>query len=289
LRPTPEASGFRAPRVLIALVVVTLTSAPGMPARASSADPASHDPQGRGLQLLAEREAIVNRQTRGAEQSARARGLALYRLVLAAKAERRSSNGDREGGRAIAIGAAVLSRDLREARLYQDELERVREERRRAVALVAAVTEAESVGSGRAPASRWLPPVAGRLMTGYGVARDEATRAWLFRTSAAFASRAGEPVRAPADGRVVRVAADVAGGTAIVLQHPQGLRTIVSGLGNVTVSEGTFVHRGGALGSAPPVPGLVRLEVWRGRQAIDPVSLLPASLLPTAGVRGHSP
>jgi murein DD-endopeptidase MepM/ murein hydrolase activator NlpD len=209
--------------------------------------------------------------------------LALYRLVLAAKAEQRSTSVDRPGGRAIAIGAAVLSRDLREARLYQGELERVREERRRAVAVAGSAPVPE--GDPAVPGLRLLPPVTGRLVNGYGVARDEATRAWLFRTSAAFAARAGEPVRAPTDGRVVRVAADVAGGLAIVLEHAPGLRTIVSGLGSVTVGEGTFVHRGGPLGLAPPVPALVRLEVWRGRQAVDPAPLLPA-----ASVRqGHSP
>ena len=287
MRPIPEVPGLRSTRAWATLVVAALTSVAGMRAEASSTDAASRDPQGRGLQLLAEREAVVSRQTRGAEQSARARGLALYRLVLAAKAERRSTNADRPGGRAIAIGAAVLSRDLREARLYQDELGRVREERRRAVAVAAtvSVTEPEDVTSARGSPAALLPPVTGRLVNGYGVARDEATRAWLFRTSAAFAARAGEPVRAPTDGRVVRVAADVAGGLAIVLEHAPGLQTIVSGLGSVTLGEGTFVHRGGPLGLAPPVPALVRLEVWRGRQAVDPAPLLPA-----AGVRqGHSP
>ena len=270
---------------VVTLAAVALISAAGIRAEASSADSANRDPQGRGLQLLAEREAIVSRQTRGAELSARARGLALYRLVLAAKAERRSTNADRAGGRAIAIGAAVLSRDLREARLYQGELERVRDERRRAVAL-AATTSATEAGAvpARAPAPHLLAPVTGHLVNPYGVARDEATRSWLFRSSAAFAARPGEPVRAPADGRVARVAADVAGGTAIVLEHPHGLRTIVAGLSSVTVSEGTFVYRGGGLGLAPPAPSLVRLEVWRGRQVLD-----PAPLLSTAGVGpGHS-
>lgn len=249
--------------------------------QASSADAASRDPQGRGLQLLAEREAIVGRQTRLATQGARARGLALYRLALAAKAERRSSDGDggreRPGGRAISIGAAVLSRDLREARLFQGELERVREERRQVVAfsLAAASSGPDSAGSPRAPAGRLLPPVAGRLVNGFGVARDEATRSWLFRTTAAYAARPNEPVRAAAEGRVVTVAEDVAGGTAVVIAHEQGLRTIVSGLGTVTVSEGAVVHRGAALGTAPPVRSLVRIEIWRGRQTLDPATLLP--------------
>ena len=285
-RTRPRGAFFGA---LVVALVVALTLAAGTRARASSTDAASRDPQGRGLQLLAEREAIVTRQTRGAEQSARARGLALYRLVLAAKAEQRSTSVDRPGGRAIAIGAAVLSRDLREARLYQGELERVREERRRAVAVAASspAPEGDAAIPARAPTLtlRLLPPVAGRLVNGYGVARDEATRAWLFRTSASFAARSGEPVRAPSDGKVVRVAADVAGGVAIVLEHATGVRTIVSGLGSVSVGEGAFVHRGGALGLAPPVPSLVRLEVWRARQAVDPAPLLPA-----VGVRqGHSP
>ena len=289
----------RTTRAALALVLALIVpSAAELRARASSVDAASRDPQGRGLQLLAEREAIVSRQTVLAAQGARARGLALYRLVLAAKAERRSERaGERPGGRALAIGAAVLSRDLREARLYQGELERVREERRRAVAFAASSpgTETDGAGAPRAAMPHLVPPVSGRLVNGFGVARDEATRSWLFRTAAAFAARGNEPVRAVADGRVVQVGEDVMGGLAVVLSHPQGLRSIVSGLGTVTVSEGTVVRRSAALGTAPPLPSLVRLEIWRGRQAIDPTPMLPTPMLPTTKLpsavvhQGHDP
>lgn len=287
----PATRDGRGRTALVLSLALTATFVNGGGADASSADAASRDPQGRGLQLLAEREAIVARQTRLAAQSARARGLALYRLVLAAKAERRSPDGDggreRPGGRALSIGAAVLSRDLREARLFQGELERVRDERRRVAAfsVATASSQPDSGGSSRGPTVRLLPPVAGRLINGFGVARDEATRSWLFRTTAAFAARANEPVRAGADGRVVTVAEDVGGGSAVVIAHEQGLRTIVSGLGTVTVSEGAVVRRGAALGTAPPLPSLVRIEIWRGRQTVDPAALLanPASR------QGHMP
>jgi murein DD-endopeptidase MepM/ murein hydrolase activator NlpD len=130
-----------------------------------------------------------------------------------------------------------------------------------------------------------VPPVGGRLVNGFGVARDEATRSWLFRTTAVFAARPHEPVRAAADGRVVMVAEDVGGGTAVVLEHERGLRTIVSGLGTVTVTEGIVVRRGASLGTAPAQPSPVRIEVWRGRQTVDPSTLL----LPASSRPGHTP
>ena len=285
---------------------------------ASSSDAASRDPQGRGLQLLAERESILNRQERQAALRARTRGRALYRLMLSAKAERGPAVGDgaegHPGGRAISIGAAVLARDLREDRLFRDELERVRAERRlvggtaggapsvgaqpvgsssgdaaltpgssietpsvpdpAATFAVPSPADDASAGGARVPVARFLRPVAGRLVSGFGVARDEPTRAWLFRTAAAFSARAGERVRAPAEGRVVRVADDVAGGAAVVMAHAGGIRTIVSGLGTVNVAEGALVSRGAPLGAASSLPSLIRLEVWRGRQAIDPAAVL---------------
>jgi len=51
----------------------------------------------------------------------------------------------------------------------------------------------------------------------------------------------------------------------------------------VSVTEGTVVRRGAPLGTAPAQPSLVRVEVWRDRQTVDPATLL----LPASSRQGH--
>ncbi|MES1205091.1 MAG: M23 family metallopeptidase [Pseudomonadota bacterium] len=232
------------------------------------------EPNGPGLQLLGAREAILREQSERARRSARARALHLYRLLAV------PPPAGTVGGRSVPLAAAVLRRDLEEARLLKGELDRVRAERasldreaaRRAVSS-RAFAEPAAV-----PAGAFLSPVSGGVVRPFGVARDAATGAWLFRAAASLAARAGETVRCPADGRVVRVADSVAGGAAVVLAHDQDRwTTVISGLDSVAVAPGETVRRGESLGSSSRAGASpVRLETWRGRTPVDPASLLRA-------------
>jgi len=252
------------------------------PAARASALAGGDDPAGRGLQLLQARETALGNQTAQASDVARQRGRMLYGLLLHEAAERRSGApndparrqqaGAAPGGRAIALGVAILARDLDEAAVLRDELARVREERRTA-------TEGMARAGGAAPgaaaaatgAEKLCAPVAGPMTSSWGVARDEATGGWLFRTAAGWSPRPGAPVVAPADGRVARVVPDVGGGWAVVLAHPGGLTSVLGGLGSVAVSPRELVRRGAPVGSAGAA---VRLEVSRGRTPVDPATLL---------------
>ena len=214
---------------------------------------------------------------------ARARALSLYRLLQFAAAERRDDIADTRdhlGGRAVVLATVVLERDLGEARLLRAELHRVREER--AALNVGKISPDGHPGVEGEPSPSLLRPVQGGVVTPFGVGRDRATGAWIFRAAASYAARAAESVRSPADGRIVRVANSVAGGAAVVLAHDRGGWTsVMSGLGSVAVSAGDFVHRGDSLGSAGPAAfgrlgRPIRIEIWRGRTPIDPDSLLRA-------------
>ena len=126
-----------------------------------------------------------------------------------------------------------------------------------------------------------MRPVAGALVTPFGVGRDGATGAWLFRAAASFAAKPSELVRSPADARVARVAGSVAGGAAVVLSlaasaaQPEGWTVVVSGLASVAVAPGETVGRGEALGTARAAPAsTVRVETWRGRSPVDPAAVL---------------
>ena len=277
----------RARRLAVAAFVAGgLCAATIAPSRASS--PAGgDDPAGRGLQLLQARESARDTQTAQATATARRRGRMLYRLLLHEAAERRSGTQEQAwsssspggdpaaqgpGGRAIALGAAVLARELDEAAALRDERERVRGERRAAEAAAEARSTPDAVAATAAP-SKLRAPVVAPITASWGVARDEATGAWLFRTAVRYAPAAGTPVVAPADGRVARVSEDVGGGRALVLVHAGGLTTVLSGLATVAVGPRELVRAGAGIGTAGPA---VRVELSRGRTAVDPASLLTA-------------
>ncbi|MEP6655424.1 MAG: hypothetical protein ABJA82_18815 [Myxococcales bacterium] len=280
----------------------------GATANASSGDGAL-EPNGRGLQLLGGREAILLEQTEHARQAARLRAVTLYRLLRVVGQEPHitgtAGGGEsRVGARAVALATAVLARDLEEARLLRAELERVRSERSAVSTSPASVgtSPSGSCESGcdatpaapRGPTPAFLRPVSGTLITPFGVGRDRATGAWIFRAAATFGVSARETVRSPAAGRVVRVADSVAGGVAVVLTIPGAkaaksdesdgpdARTgsptwtvVLSGLDSAAVAPGEDVARGAPLGTAPVGPGAaVRVETWRGRSPVDPAAVL---------------
>lgn len=289
---------------VLGVVVMTLGGAAGA---SSLLDRPSADPAGRGLHLLRDRESILEVQANLAERTARERGRLLYRLLLLGAAERvagvergeaRAQDGPagRSGGRAISLAVAVLDRDLREAAVLRAELARVRQEREAAASSAAdqaptGATPPPAPAGEPPPAAsasppdhspvfppppRMLAPVPGPPVLPFGVARDDSTGAWIFRAAAGFATKPKQPVRATADGRVKRIESDGADGLAVVLSHAGGWTSVLSGLGAVVVSPRDGVGRGGLIGFAPGAggSGIVRVEVWRGRQPMDPVTLL---------------
>ena len=289
------------PSLAISFAACCLCALAGLPVRASA--PAGDDPTARGLQLLRARESALESQTAQATATARRRGRMLYRLLLHEAAERRSDASVQEsaspssdvdaqgpGGRAIALGIAVLGRDLHEAAALRDELDRVRVERREAVG-AAGASVAGGVATGADGPGKLRAPVAGPIVAPWGVTRDEATGAWLFRAAADYAPAVGVPVIAPADGRVARIADDVGSGRALVLVHAGGLTTVLGGLSTVAVAPHQLVRAGAVVGAAGPA---VRVEVSRGRTAVDPASLFlaPAGRVTrgtTTGARPRSP
>jgi len=280
--------------------------------RASSFGDAITEPVGRGRVVLNAREAVLREQAERAGQAARARALSLYRVLRFAAIERQATtltvdDTSRLGGRAVALGTAVLERDLAEARSLRAEWERVRGLRELAPSppVAAEVTATASVtvgGTGvgtvagsdiaRGPAHppRLVRPVGGPVTAPYGITRDPASGAWLFRSAVTLAARPAESVRSPVAGQVVRVARSLSGGEAVVLgtvaadaADTDGWSVIVSGLTGATVGAGQTVRAGEVIGRVEAPRGehagttaraSVRLEVWHGRAPVDPTALL---------------
>lgn len=278
-------------RLLAAVLALAAAGATSPRGHASCRD-GTLEPNGRGLQLLGGREAILLEQSERAREAARTRALILYRLLRTAAVERavtgpatRGDAGRRVDARAVALATTVLARDLGEARALKAELDRVRAERaslrdmpeeREVTDPASPRSQASASASASAPA--FLRPVAGSVLTPFGVGRDTATGAWIFRAAASFAAAPDEPVRSPTDGRVVRVAGSLAGGAAVVLARADvGDRWtfVMSGLGSVAVAPGEIVRRGDPVGRAPGRSGsALRIETWHGRAPVDPAAVL---------------
>ena len=272
---------FTPTAVIVAACVVAalVVAVPGTVAQAGGAgtvpsaatDPAAEqDRAARDVSTLAAREALVGQQTEAARASARWRLRALYRFAIAS-----GPLPPVVRARALNVGARAVARDVAEARVLDDERARTRTDR--AALAVAAAVEPEI---GPPPALTW--PVAGAVLTPFGVSSDRATGLLLSRAGLRVAATPGQGVRAPAAATVVAVTAEPTG-VAVVLDHGAQWTTIVSGLGAVTIAAGDRVVAGQRLGIAATGPApAVGLEVWRGRHPVDPALLTRRPAAPLA-------
>jgi murein DD-endopeptidase MepM/ murein hydrolase activator NlpD len=244
----------------LAVLVGALALVVGTGPRAE--EPGTSDERGaREAASLAARADVVRAQGATARTAARWRVRELYRLVVAER-----ELGGLARARAVELGARAVAREVAELRALEAEAARAAGERD---AVAAAAAGAPDVGA----RPRLAPPVAGAALARFGTSPDPATGVLVSRAGVRLAARAGERVRAPGAGTVARVAADPAGGLAVVLDHGAGWTTIVAGLAEAGVVEGAVVAPGAPLGAAARP---VTFEVWRGPRPVDP--LLPTLL-----------
>jgi murein DD-endopeptidase MepM/ murein hydrolase activator NlpD len=152
-----------------------------------------------------------------------------------------------------------------------------------AVAFVAAVV---AVVAGVSPAAVaagtcYPPPVEAPVAVAY---REPACRYCAGHRGIDFDSRAGDSVRAVAEGEVT-FAGSVAGTRYVVVAHADGLRATYGGLDRVLVAEGGVVRQGQRLATAG---GLLYFGFRRGDEYVDPTPLLgrwrrQVRLVPTDG------
>jgi lipoprotein NlpD len=94
-----------------------------------------------------------------------------------------------------------------------------------------------------------------------------------------IAGKAGDPVLAAADGRVVVSGAVIRGlGNLVVLQHPNGFLTAYAHNQNLLVKEDQTVRQGqriATMGSSDSETVRLHFEVRRQGKPVDPVAFLP--------------
>lgn len=122
------------------------------------------------------------------------------------------------------------------------------------------------------------PPVAGRVLRGFGRVLDAEYRTETFRKGMDFSVERGEPVYAVAAGEV-RFAGWFAGyGRMVILDHGDGYFTVSGHLDEIGVGLGALLASGDPIGNAGETGSLtgarLYFEIRRGAEALDPAEWL---------------
>ena len=234
--------------------------------------------RGRSLQQEARRASAA---LRASEQELGMRRQALAALETRQRLASREASGvaDREAERALALAEQArdlggLVRQLDAAGLVRDSLARLpgplvrpaRPEDSQVTAVTAQPEPASGLG-------RYQLPLAGRLVAGFGDLQPGLPRS----RGISIAARAGAQAVAPAAGRVAFAGPYRGYGNIVIIEHPGGWTTLVTGLGQLDAQIGQRLVAGSPLGVAGPGKPLVGLELRRNGEPINPLDLIRAT------------
>ena len=214
--------------------------------------------------LRAEEQALGQRRTRLAEIETRER--------LAARAA--GGTASRESDRALALGEQMRDLDS-----LVDELDRAAALRSTLAALSgprprparpgeasSAQPEAELAAAEIGAPSPYILPVSGRTVTGFG-----APQGTLLSRGLTLAPIGGAQVVAPAAGRVAFAGPYRGYGQIVIIEHPGGWTSLVTGLARADAQVGEQVGDGAPLGVAGPDRPTVTLELRRDGEPVNPL------------------
>ncbi len=117
-----------------------------------------------------------------------------------------------------------------------------------------------------APPAPYLLPVTGRTVAGFGAQQGSETS-----TGLTLAPRPGALVIAPAAGRVAFAGPYRGYGRIVIIEHPGGWTTLVTGLARTDVAVGEALLAGAPLGSAAQVDPAVTLELRHAGEPVNPL------------------
>lgn len=229
----------------------------------------------RSRQLREEAEAAVAR--RRAEQARladRRQRLAVLEARQRLESRQASGSADREAERALAL--AEQARDLN---ALLGELGRAGGLRERLAALpgpilrpprpeeagVAVPPATAPAPSAAAPPAPYLLPVTGRTVAGFAAQGSQAS------SGLTLAPRPGAQVVAPAAGRVAFAGPYRGYGRIVIVEHPGGWTSLVTGLARTDVGVGETLVAGAPLGVAAGTDPQVTLELRRDGVPVNPL------------------
>ncbi len=224
----------------------------------------------RALQQEAERAASALRAT-GRELAARRRVLAGLETRQRLAARDASGIADRESENALALAEQArdlggLVGELGRAGALRDELAALPGPvLRPANPSQAQVVTTTPATAGAAPLGRYVLPVDGRLVAGFGADGSRGI---------GIAARGGAQVVAPGAGRVAFAGPYRGYGRIVIVEHPGGWTSLVTGLIQIDVRVGQTLVAGSPLGLAPPGRPVVTLELRQGGTPANPLDQL---------------
>ena len=233
--------------------------------------------QGKALEQQA-RQALASLRADEAELVRRREALAALETRQRLASREASGTAARETERALAL--AEQARDL-DSLVAQ--LDKAGALRRQLAALAAPVprparpeesqiagTQPATVQQAARPPSGYQLPVAGRVVAGFGAITSGGIR----NEGVTFATRPAAQVVAPASGRVAFAGSYRGYGQIVILEHPGGWITLVTGLARASVAVGDRLVGGAPLGVAGPSRPTISLELRRAGEAVNPMEYL---------------
>lgn len=132
------------------------------------------------------------------------------------------------------------------------------------------MVEQVSQGQGTAPVQiDYILPVAGRLVSAFGERQAGGPA-----SGTAFATRGGALAVAPAGGRVAFAGPYRGYGRIVIIEHPGGWTTLVTGLGRIDVAVGQQVVQGMALGITPAGQPVLSVELRKDGAPVNVLSVV---------------
>jgi septal ring factor EnvC (AmiA/AmiB activator) len=230
--------------------------------------------------VLERRAALAARALRTSEGQLKGRRQELLALETRQRLLSREATGtaDREAERALALAEqardlGTLVDDLGRAGALRQQLARlpgpVLRPAQPEQALVRAV---EVPDEGNIGLPSYILPVSGRVVTGFGDASPGRQRS----RGLSLAPRAGAQVVSPARGRVAFAGAYRGYGRIVIIEHPGGWTTLVTGLGLLDTAVGQQLVAGSPLGLAGAGRPIVTVELRRQGEPVNPLQYLRA-------------
>ena len=125
-------------------------------------------------------------------------------------------------------------------------------------------------------------PTIGRITSGFGFRRNPVTGRIEFHLGIDIANRWGTPVRAPADGKVIKAGWCGLMGKCIVIKHNSDFSTRYGHLAKLLVRKGDFVERGqivGMMGNSGRSTGPhLHYTIKYKTKIVNPISYVEVSL-----------
>lgn len=229
--------------------------------------------------LESERRGFVNDRRR-AEQLLDTRRVAMLALAEKERVLARQAAGGASREAELAMDLAEEARDLDTLVARLDRSAELRQRLANLDGPIARPANPASAGlpspratvpdTGSAGSGTYILPVAGRITSGFGELTDSGART----SGIAMRVRPQAQVIAPASGRVGFAGMYEGYGRVVIIEHGNGLTSVLTGLRSLSVSTGQRLTAGSPVGLAAATDPEIMLEVRRDGRPVNPLDQL---------------